>query len=191
MGFKKLFLVVAVVGVMSFANSVEAQILSFDLQGNAGEGLLPGNENPAITESSTGGEVDLGVQFDVALSRLFIDVAWGSANGFTDLTGDVTAMHIHDAGDNDFSSNGGVLEGLNGLSGFDASLSSGGFDGFVDITDAGDIASLLNGNLYINVHTADNGGGELRGNLVAVPEPSSMAVCCLVGIACVSRRRRK
>ena len=188
---KKLSMVVAIVGAMSFVSLAEAQIVSFDLQGNAGTGLLPGNENPGVTASSTGGEIDLGVRFDVALSRLFINVGWGTGNGFTDLTGDATAMHIHEAANNDFSTNGGVFAGLNGLSGFEASLSSGGFDGFVDITDSGDIASLMSGNMYLNVHTAANGGGELRGNLVAVPEPSSLAVIGLASIAFVSRRRRR
>jgi|TARA_B110000438_G_scaffold281456_1_gene307636 hypothetical protein len=40
---------------------------------------------------------------------------------------------------------------------------------------------LLNGLYYINVHTAANGGGEIRANLVVVPEPSSAAA--LLGLA--------
>src|SRR4026207_896745 len=38
------------------------------------------------------------------------------------------------------------------------------------------LGTLLNGQLYINVHTAQNPDGEIRGNLVvAVPEPSPLA----------------
>jgi len=186
---KKLFMAFAIVGILSLVSSADAQIVLFDIEGKAGSGLLPGNENPSVTESSSGGELGSGVRFDVGLSRLFINVGWGSANGFTDLTGDASAMHIHGAAD--FISNAGVKFGFNGLSGFDASASSGGFDGFVDVTDSGDIADLMAGRFYVNVHTGANGGGELRGNLVAVPEPTSFALLAVSGLALVARRRRR
>ena len=41
---------------------------------------------------------------------------------------------------------------------------------------------LLAGHYYFNVHTAANGGGEIRGNLVAVPEPGSFALMGLVSV---------
>ena len=110
---------------------------------------------------------------------LSIDVGWGSGNGFTDLTGPATAAHIHIAPDNDFGSNGGVLINLGGI--LDSDAANGGINGSVDFDDLADTAAgvqaLMDGNLYINVHTAANGGGEIRGNLVnAIPEPSTIGL---------------
>jgi CHRD domain-containing protein/PEP-CTERM motif-containing protein len=53
--------------------------------------------------------------------------------------------------------------------------------------------NILNGRTYINFHTVQYGGGEIRGNIIAVPEPSSvvlLAVVCagLMGV-CWKRRR--
>src|SRR5947207_12598108 len=69
-----------------------ADIIQIDLLGNAGMGLLPGNENPPTTGGS-GGEVGAGIFFDTVTLQLTINIAWGSGNGFTDLTGTATAGH--------------------------------------------------------------------------------------------------
>jgi hypothetical protein len=76
------------------------------------------------------------------------------------------------------------------MSGFNASSSSGGFTGVVTL-DAADVQALLDGNLYVNIHTAANGGGELRANFIqAVPEPSSLAIFGVAGIGIFLRRRK-
>ena len=52
---------------------------------------------------------------------------------------------------------------------------------------------MTRGKFYINVHTASNGGGEIRGFLVsAVPEPETYAML-LAGLGPLgfSARRRK
>lgn len=56
---------------------------------------------------------------------------------------------------------------------------------------AANINTLLNGGLYINVHTADHAGGEIRGQILRVPEPGVLALLGLggFGLACVGRRR--
>jgi hypothetical protein len=52
------------------------------------------------------------------------------------------------------------------------------------------MTNLLNGGLYFNVHTADHGGGEIRGQ-VLTPEPSALAVMAgLLGAPLLARRRR-
>jgi hypothetical protein len=51
---------------------------------------------------------------------------------------------------------------------------------------------LLNELAYLNFHTVQFGGGEIRGTLVSVPEPSSVALlaCGLAGAIIIARRRR-
>ena len=158
-------------------HSSNAAIVSFILDGNAGLGLLPGNENPPAT-GGTGGLGSGGISYDTDTNVLSIDIVWGSANGFTDLTADVSASHIHGltaAPPTCYSMNAGVLYPLHTLSGFNTSASSGGFTGTVGIQEI-DEPGLLAGQTYINVHTPTNGPGEIRGQLVVNPVPVPAAV---------------
>jgi hypothetical protein len=52
------------------------------------------------------------------------------------------------------------------------------------------LANILAGRSYINFHTAQFAGGEVRGNLVVVPEPATAVVFAGVGGLMVRRRRR-
>jgi hypothetical protein len=172
-------------------HSSNAAIVSFILDGNAGLGLLPGNEFPSAS-GGTGGLGSGGISYDTDTNVLSIDIVWGSVNGFTDLTSDVSASHIHGltaSAPAGFTQNAGVLYPLHTLSGFNSSASSGGFLGTVAIQDIHE-AGLLAGQTYINVHTPQNGGGEIRGQLVVNPVPVPAAVwlfgsglICLFGLA--------
>ena len=52
--------------------------------------------------------------------------------------------------------------------------------------------AIADGKSYLNIHTTFKTGGEIRGFLLPVPEPSSMALLGLgIGAAFWSRRRRK
>ena len=168
----------------AWLNLANAAIIPFDLQGTAGFGLLPGNENPATT-GGTGGEIGAGIFFDDVTLQLTINIGWGSGNGFTDLTGDASAGHIHgittDPAPTSFTENAGVLIPLSTLPGWNPSATVGGFSGTVTLTSE-QASALPEGRLYINVHTAANPGGEIRGYLV-VPEPSSMALLA-TGLSC-------
>jgi hypothetical protein len=169
MPIRKPFLLLVLCLALLAGQSVQAASINFVLQGQAGAGLTPGNEVGSPTSSGAGG-VLTGIIFDTDTSMLSIDVGWGSGNGFSDLTGDAAAMHIH--GPADFFSNAGVKYPLNTLTGYDPSVSSGGFNGVVTIG-AADVSDLLAGLFYINVHTAANAGGEIRGNLTVVPLPAA------------------
>lgn len=176
--------------ICNYLQVAQSAIIQFDLNGRAGSGLRFGNEAPTAPASGgSGGEIGAGIQFNDVSRDLTIIVGWGTTNGFTNLTGNATAMHIHTAPGPDFlNTAGGVTIGLDALAGFNNSLSAGGFNGTVNLT-AVQATSLLSGAMYINVHTATNTGGEIRGNLQAVPEPTSMALIGIAGLGFAARRK--
>ncbi len=183
-----------IVITLAAASSAHAAVLLFDLQGKAGAGLLAGNENGTVSGSfGSGGEIGAGITYDDASNILTLNFGWGTGNGFTDLTGNAAAGHIHgptaSSGTASFTENASVLIGLDGLPGWSNSASAGGFSGSVTLT-AGQETNLLAGQLYVNVHTATNPGGEIRGNLVVVPEPSSVVISGL-GLGMLAGRRKR
>ena len=54
---------------------------------------------------------------------------------------------------------------------------------------ANELANLKSYSLYLNVHTADHGGGEIRGQIV--PEPTSMVLALLSCVALFGLRRSR
>lgn len=183
----KTFILALVSSLLVSSGGVRAAVISFDIRGNAGYGLLGGNENPVVSGGGSGGETGPGIFFDLDTNDLTINVGWGSQNGFTDLSGPASAMHIHKSAG--FGINGPVVVDLSSLVGFSNNAMSGGFSGTVNLTDDLKIA-LFDGNLYLNVHTASNPGGEIRGNLRVVPEPSMCVIFTLIGLSGVSTRLR-
>ena len=165
-----------------------ADIVDFRLYGRVGFGLRTGNEIPAASGNGSGNVLS-GITYDTDLNLLTMDIGWGSGNGFNDLTGNVTVMHIH--GPANINQNAGALINLHTLAGFNGSGTNGSLNDSVTLT-AGQESNLLAELLYINVHTSANGGGEIRGNLFVIPEPSSAGLLIL-GLALsgfVVRRRR-
>lgn len=165
--------------------AASAAVIQFDLAGVGGPGLLATNEQPPATGGTpgTGGEIGAGISYDDASKVLTVNVGWGSGNGFTDLSGDATGAHIH--GNADQTQTAGVIFGMG--TGLSPSASNGSISYTTPALDAQQEADLFDGLWYVNVHTAANGGGEIRGNLV--PEPSALLLGA-VGLAGLMRRRR-
>jgi hypothetical protein len=149
-------------------------------------GLSPAGTDTAIGLSSTnelslpipstgsGGTVSGGIALDTADNSLRFAIGYGSAAGFTDLTGPATAMHIHLGGS---GTNGAVIIGLVPFS-FPAMDASKGGLIFGSVTVPPDqVANLLAGWTYVNVHTAQNPGGEIRGQLVPLINAPPTATC--------------
>ncbi len=179
--------------------SVQAQaaIIQFTLEGTAGTGLLFGNE-PAVASGGSGGEIGAGITFDDVSNLLAINVGWGSSQGFSDMSSATNNSHIHVTANNfgnsqangsgpNFVQTGGTVFTLTRSS----NLATGGTNTQSFTLTAPQKTDLLNGKYYINIHTATNGGGEIRGFLVpAVPEPGTASLLGLGALALAARRRR-
>lgn len=174
---------------------MNAATIFLDLLGRSGAGMRFDNENPtSATGSGVGGEKGAGIFFDNVSNLLTINVGWGAAAGagFANLTGTVTAAHIHavTSGPN-LTTNGAVIVSLDGATpGFNSSGTNGGWTNTTVTLTAPQATQLLAGQLYLNAHTAANTGGEIRGNLVVVPEPSIAGLLGLSGFGLLFRRRR-
>jgi hypothetical protein len=191
----KLMYTTAALAILAGASQAHAALHFFRLEGKAGIGLLSGNENHAMNPGFTAGSGGLrttAMVFDDASRSLSINFGWGSANGFTNLSGNATLGHIHGptaiGGISSFTQNASVRYVLDNLAGWNNNASSGGFIGSVTIN-VGDVAALFDGKFYVNVHTSANAPGELRGNIVLIPAPGAAACLGLFGLVALRRKR--
>ena len=148
--------------------------------------LSGANENPVVVTPGTGFAT---VSVDTITQLLTIDLT------FTDLTTPTTAAHIHCC----ISPPGniGVATTMPAFPGFPLGVTSGTYMGVLDLTqdssynpafitaegglasaEAAFVAGFENDMTYLNIHTTQNPGGEIRAALT--PEPASAA---LVGLA--------
>ena len=190
-GFHKwLFCIAPMIAV--FTLPAKAAIIPLDLRGNAGEGLLGGNIIPTpVTDGGSGGEFGVGILFNDVTDLLTVNVQWGSANGHSNLTGFATAGHLHgpttDGGVAALSESASIRYTLSALAGWNSSPSSGGFSNALSILPS-EVPALYNGQFYLLIHTAAYPAGEIRGNLVPVPEPGTVLAIALLPL--VRRIRR-
>jgi hypothetical protein len=113
--------------------------------------ITPGQEIPAPTGVPAGAGGFASVQYDDVSKELSWNVAW------QDLSGPASGMHFHaPAGP---GTNAGVVVNVGNISG----LTSPSIGSSI-VTDAF-AADLLNGQSYLNIHTAQNGPGEIRGQV--------------------------
>lgn len=203
------FLAVAI--ALSMTSFSQAQTVNFDFVGNGGVGLLPGNEvggnTPvapgAAMSSATGGEAGDGLVFNRETSVLFFDFDFSGLSG--GLANAASGIHFHEIASTNtaapFDGTGPIAFNLNSgtdtdvtlstsLLATDGSVTGGRVTGSAEL-DAGRVLALDEGRLYLNIHSGDFGGGELRANLVqAIPEPSS-AFLLLGGVSTLLLRRRR
>ncbi len=170
-------------------SSLHAEIIFLNPTGAAGAGLLGGNISPPPSQSGTGGVGPTGVFFDTVTNILHVDVHWGSGNGFTDLTSTVEMLHLHgpteDQAPGNFGQQGPLIINLGQSATFNNSPVNGGVNDNFFLSNQ-EAEWLLNNQTYINVHTTVNlTSGEIRGYLVAVPEPNSVWIIAMLGVACI------
>ncbi len=148
--------------------------------------LSPDNEVPPVASDGVG---SASLIFDDQTRELTFAIL------FSDLTGDLTAAHIHDE-----------VAGMNGLVVIDLEplLPGGtlptGAAGLLTgstVVDVGLVPDLLDEGLYINLHTAINPLGEIRGQIQnattqipPVPEPA-LGVLLLAALGLTRLRLRR
>jgi len=160
------------------------------------------SESPPNASPGTGFAI---VDYDSVLHTLLVDVS------FSGLLGTTTASHIHAATASPGTGTAGVATTTPYFAGFPLGVTSGSYSNLLDLTlsssynpayitanggttagaEAALALALADGEAYLNIHTTVVPGGEIRGFLTLVPEPSGAALLGLSGaIFALAGRRR-
>jgi hypothetical protein len=161
------------------------------------------NEFPANPSLGVGA-AKLTVDFDLLTMRV-------GAN-FSGLTGTTTASHIHGPiPDPPANPLAGVATPLPSFPGFPLGVQAGSYDQTFDMTAAssynpafvtangGTVGSAMNvffagldaGKMYLNIHTTNTQGGEIRGFFELVPEPSTLSLMAIGLLAPLIHRSKR
>jgi CHRD domain len=192
------FFAIAIIGgLLSGAPLANAQSIEYSA-------LLSGpNENPPNASPATGLAI---VDVDLAAHTMHVHI------DFTGLLGTTTASHIHSATAIPLSGTAGVATTTPTFAGFPLGVTSGTYDITLDMTQTSSYnpaylaahggtttqaeldldASIAASTAYLNIHSTVFPGGEIRGFLVAVPEPATIALISVVvgGAGLLELRRR-
>jgi len=137
--------------------------------------LTGAEEVPANASTATGfGTVVL----NAAMTQITVDESWSG------LSSPATASHIH--GPAGLGTNAAVLFPFSGV----PAATSGSIPEQTFSITPTQVGYLQNGLLYMNVHDSVFPGGEIRGQLTLVPEPSTWALFGLGAAGLLWRMRR-
>src|ERR1043165_1509531 len=150
------------------ALSSQAAFVQFNISPagtDAAVGLSSSNQGPAVTNSTGSGDViSGGIVLDTDSLAFNFAIGYGSAARFTDLTGPPTAMHIH--GPAAPGQNAAPLLDLMPFNFQAANPALGGVIVGTVLFPTNSVSNLLAGLTYVNIHTALNPDGEIRGQLI-------------------------
>ncbi|MEZ6061767.1 MAG: CHRD domain-containing protein [Planctomycetaceae bacterium] len=141
-------------------------------------GLNEGTPNASV---ASGNETGGGITYDEATNVLSFEFAYGADFGFNDLESAFGAAHIHGPGlvlaPDAANMNAGILFNLVDAGTHTAGSTSltGSFSGMWTLSDAQE-EMLFDNALYINIHSATIGSGEIRAQLIPVQSTSNAHV---------------
>jgi hypothetical protein len=176
MQFRLLF--VALTLSVALSTPAAAAIIQFTVPIDAAQALASGEANPGATGSGTGT-----ITLDTTTHTVTYDILWAGTQGSE------VFSHFHGA-----SAAPGTAPAL-------YFLASGHLkQGTIQLTDpvqlgtvytvAQQEADLIAGLWYVNIHTTQSAGGEIRGQISMVPEPGALLLLAGgVVLATWSRRR--
>ena len=172
----------------------QAGIIRFAANLN-GPSELPPNASPGTGFAQ--------VDFDIVFQTMRVQAS------FSGLLGTTRASHIHSATAIPGVGIAGVATQIPSFSGFPLGVTSGTYDTTFDTSlastynpafmsanggtpataEAALYSSLLRGSAYFNIHTTRFPGGEIRGFLQAVPEPTTLVSLAIGAVAVLLQRR--
>jgi len=124
----------------------------------------------SFASGSSGSGVGAAVVQLIGPNRVFFDVSWAG------LSGPATAVHIHGPGTSVSTGAPVLFLTPSSFAGSGTAHISGVWDGISQTN----MDLFMSGQLYFNVHTTANGGGEIRGQIALTPSVSTMYDECLL-----------
>lgn len=140
-------------------------------------GMSGANENPANASTAIG-IINI-LQYDDsvgAFGTLSINIS------FSGLSSNAVSSHVH--GFSNATTNAPVRAALTVTP-----STSGTITGSWAPSSALEVSQLFSGQTYINLHSSTFAAGEIRGQMVAVPEPGVFGLLGVTGLALLRRRR--
>lgn len=194
--FKQAARAFAIALALGCASAAQASITVYDAT------LRGSTESPPNASPGTGTAT---VTIDTVANTMLVSVS------FSGLTSGTTASHIHAATAAPLTGTAGVATTVPTFPGFPLGVTSGTYSNLFDLlslstynpafvtanggtaasAETALLAALSADKAYLNIHTLNYPGGEIRGFLIAVPEPATWIMMLLGfgGISLVIRRK--